>query len=564
MSQEQIQARMQQQASKARDKIVELSKLLEKEKNEKMELQRQFNDIEKEKEELDDEVETLNENISALTSERDEALEDAAQAKEDCKKALADTTFANAMKENALSTVKELEDANEKLQNELNGTREELKESKKKVEDQAAKLSALDEIRRSQTLKNTQINEKVKNLENTIQKMTKDREDTAAKVKLAFEERGTMIQADKESYLERILQNQRQKIKELILENERMQEAEKKEWRLNQLKTAKRKLMDNQKRLTQTQHEFLVLTNDPILSVSNAVKNGPKFKLLMRYAEEADFIQETIERNKSTLSAVKLVVKNVDELSRAAENNDINTIRSILNTGHVPVNALDSGGYTALQAASRRGHLLAITVLLEEYDADIKAGHEYGSPIILAARFGFANVVEYLMGRGAPLGAVDSYGRTALMNAAHGAHPTCVKILLRPSQNVDAIDRNHMTALHVCCATHEQKVYLIKRRVACLRHLLERKLDIEKLDRQGNTPINQAAIVGNLELAKILLEAGADIFVRNKLKRDVSESARFHKNIKFTAWINGVLRGIEDARRLEAKERSHKLPDISG
>ena len=36
MSQEQIQARMQQQASKARDKIVELSKLLEKEKNEKM------------------------------------------------------------------------------------------------------------------------------------------------------------------------------------------------------------------------------------------------------------------------------------------------------------------------------------------------------------------------------------------------------------------------------------------------------------------------------------------------------------------------------------------------
>ena len=35
MSQDQIQARMQQQASKARDKIVELSKLLEKEKNEK-------------------------------------------------------------------------------------------------------------------------------------------------------------------------------------------------------------------------------------------------------------------------------------------------------------------------------------------------------------------------------------------------------------------------------------------------------------------------------------------------------------------------------------------------
>ena len=54
--------------------------------------------------------------------------------------------------------------------------------------------------------------------------MAKDRENTAAKVKLMFEERGTMIRADQESYLERILQNQRQKIKDLILENERMQE----------------------------------------------------------------------------------------------------------------------------------------------------------------------------------------------------------------------------------------------------------------------------------------------------------------------------------------------------
>eukprot|EP00944_MAST-04C_sp_MAST-4C-sp1_P001620 g1620.t1 len=555
---------MQQQASKARDKIVELSKLLEREKNEKMDLQRKFNGLEIEKEELDDEVEKLNENISSLTSERDEALEDAAQAKEDCKKALADTRFANAMKENALSTIKELEGANEKLQNELNGTREELKESIKKVEGQASKLSALDEIRRSQILQNTKINEKLKNLENTILTMAKDRESTAAKVKLMFEERGTMIQADQESYLERILQNQKQKIKDLILENERMQEAEKKEWRLNQLNAAKRKLMNNQKRLTQTRHDILVLTNDPVLSVSNAVKNGPKFKLLMKYAEEAEFIQETIKRNKSTLSAVKLVVHNVDELSRAAENNDINAIRSILNTGRVPVNALDSGGYTAVQAASRRGHILAITVLLEEYGADIKAGHEYGSPIILASRFGFANVVEYLMSRGAPLAAVDLDGRTALMNAAHAAHPICVKILLRPSQNIDATDANHMTALHVCCATPDDKVYMMKRRMACLGHLLERKLDIEKLDRQGNTPINQAAIVGNLELAKILLKAGANIFIRNKYKRDVAESARFHKNIKFTAWINGVIRDIEDAKRLEAKARSHKLPDISG
>ena len=147
--------------------------------------------------------------------------------------------------------------------------------------------------------------------------------------------------------------------------------------------------MNNQKRLTQTQHDILVLTNDPVLSVSNAVKNGPKFKLLMKYAEESIFIQETIKRNKIDIECRKTGSIMSTRGSPCGEGNDINAIRSILNTGRVPVNALDSGGYTALQAASRRGHLLAITVLLEEYDADIKAGHEYGSPIILASRFGF-------------------------------------------------------------------------------------------------------------------------------------------------------------------------------
>ena len=55
----------------------------------------------------------------------------------------------------------------------------------------------------------------------------------------------------------------------------------------------------------------------------------------------------------------------------------------------------------------------SVILLTEEYNADIKAGHEYGSPIILAARFGFVHIVEYLMGNNAPLDAIDAEGRTA-------------------------------------------------------------------------------------------------------------------------------------------------------
>ena len=39
----------------------------------------------------------------------------------------------------------------------------------------------------------------------------------------------------------------------------------------------------------------------------------------------------------------------------------------------------------------------SVILLTEEYNADIKAGHEYGSPIILAARFGFVHIVEFIV-----------------------------------------------------------------------------------------------------------------------------------------------------------------------
>ena len=52
---------------------------------------------------------------------------------------------------------------------------------------------------------------------------------------------------------------------------------------------------------------------------------------------------------------------------------------------------------------------------------------------------------------------------------------------------------------------------------------LLRKLDIEIEDRSGNTPLNTCGIHGNLPLAKFLLENGANVFQKNKMKRNVAE-----------------------------------------
>ena len=576
MSQEQINNRMQAQAAKARDKIVELSKALEKEKHEKMELQRQFNDLENEQDNLENEKEALEEQVETLTNERDEALNEASEATKDKDKAEADTKFANAMKENALSTVKELEEAKANLENELENTIKEMTALQKDFEQKSAKVANFEEKMRNQKLANAQASDTINKLETSIREMNEEKERTAKMVKLAFEERGVMNNTDYESYMQRIIWQQEDKIKELILDNDRMQESKKKEWRQSQLKAARRKLMTNQQLLTQTTHEILCLTSDPTLSVANAVKNGPKFKKLMKHAVQADHIQNTIEMNKATLKAVRIAVDNVNALSFAAERNDRDTIKHILNSQTVQVNALDDGGYTALQAACRRGNMESVILLTEEYNADIKAGHEYGSPIILAARFGFVHIVEYLMGNNAPLDAIDAEGRTALMNAAYNAHPMCVAALLRPSQNINFVDKNKMSALHVVCSVADTHVNIMKRRIQCLQFLLDRKLEIELEDRSGNTPLNTCGIHGSLECGKMLLRHGANVFQKNKMKRDVAESARYYKRIKFTAWINGVLRRIDDEKRaarkllnkkklsLRNKKAGGVLPEVKG
>eukprot|EP00943_MAST-04B_sp_MAST-4B-sp1_P009872 g9872.t1 len=569
MSQEQMNNRMQAQAAKARDKIVELSKALEKEKQERMELQREFNDLENVKEELENEKEELEEQVETLTSERDSALNEASEAVKEKIKAESETTFANAMKENALSTVKELEEAKVNLEKELNSTTKEKKQLQKEFDQKATILATFEEKMRGEKLANARSLETIHKLENTISKMNEEKEHTAMLVKLTFQERGVMEQSDCQSYMQRIIWQQEENIKELIQDNDRMQEGKRKEWRLNQLEAAKQKLMNNQELLTHTTHEILCLTNDPTLSLSSAVENGPKFKLLMRHALQAEAVQQTIEQNRATLNAVRVSVDNVNELSFAAEQNDVDKIEQILESNTVQVNALDSLGYSALQAACRRGNMESVILLIKQYDADIKAGHEYGAPIILAARFGFVDVVEYLMGHAAPLDATDAEGRTALMNAAFNAHPECVKALLRPSQNINFVDNNQMTALHVVCSVSDTHVNIVKRRIKCLHALLERKLDIKLEDRSGNTPLNTCGIHGNLPLAKILVENGANVFRKNKMKRNVAESGRYYKHVKFTAWINGVLRKIDDAKRIARKLSSRKkvgkslLPELS-
>ena len=126
---------------------------------------------------------------------------------------------------------------------------------------------------------------------------------------------------------------------------------------------------------------------------------------------------------------------------------------------------------------------------LDKVKMNIENGFDVNSPnednqslLMLAGFNGHTELCEYLIKKGAHTEARDNDGRTALIFASTGPFPKTVELLLQNDSNPNAIDN--------------------------LEHF---------------TPLMHAAAEGQLEVVKILLEAGADPSLKD-VDGDTAES----------------------------------------
>ena len=222
----------------------------------------------------------------------------------------------------------------------------------------------------------------------------------------------------------------------------------------------------------------------------------------------------------------------------AAHAGDLDMVSVLLELG-ANVNAATDLGITPLWVACTNGSTAVIAKLLEAKANPNIAPESDGTPLMLASRTGNTDAVRLLLAHGADPNAKEAArGQTALMWAVAERHPDVVRLLLEKGADVHARSIASRRYVLMCCQDFEGD-----------------SAGGDYVDEGGDTPMLFAARVGDIESAKLLLSAGANI-----------EDARADRNERAgpgRPQRPGRLRRISSRQGREPKRRRRRLHGVA-
>ena len=185
----------------------------------------------------------------------------------------------------------------------------------------------------------------------------------------------------------------------------------------------------------------------------------------------------------------------------AVERGDSELTEILLAAGAAP-DAATRNGVTPLALAALNGSAAIIESLLEQgVDPNERSG-EGQTALMLAALNGRPDAVRVLLGRGADPNAVEPFkGQTALMWAAGDGNPGAASLLLEHGAELEARSASGFTALLFAVRNAE---------IEALNVLLSAGASVDAVAPDGTSALNMAVVNGYYEVASILLSHGAD------------------------------------------------------
>src|SRR5713226_3222146 len=245
-------------------------------------------------------------------------------------------------------------------------------------------------------------------------------------------------------------------------------------------------------------------------------------------------------------------------LADAAMKGNREAVRSLLQR-NADVNAPQVDGTTALHWAARLDDLETADMLIRAGANVSAANREGATPLLLAALNGSASMIEKLVKAGAnPNAPLTQHGDTALMVAARTGKPDAVNVLLENGAQVAARETwGGTTALMWAVAeSHPAIVKILIARGADVNARsnfvpaangrgFEGRTPVAPLPSQGVeefasgwlTPLMFAAREGDVESARQLVAAGADVNAIAGDGKDALGLAIFNGNYEFASFL---------------------------
>jgi uncharacterized protein len=224
---------------------------------------------------------------------------------------------------------------------------------------------------------------------------------------------------------------------------------------------------------------------------------------------------------------------NSTRLVEAAKAKDTATVRALIKD-HADVNATQGDGATALHWAAHWDDRATVQLLITAGARVNTADDEGVTPLSLACLNGSSAVVDLLLKAGANPNVAKLNGETPLMTASLTGNVDVVKLLLAHSANVNAQESTRgQNALMWAIAKNHPQVAKV---------LIDNHADVKARSKAQFTALLFAAQQGNLESARVLLTAGADVndSAPDGIAGDTNARAAFKANTQAGALLVAI------------------------
>jgi ankyrin repeat protein/beta-lactamase regulating signal transducer with metallopeptidase domain len=228
----------------------------------------------------------------------------------------------------------------------------------------------------------------------------------------------------------------------------------------------------------------------------------------------------------------------VPDLHRAALKGDLSKLKELLGAG-ADINDKDAFGRTPIEYALAGGQIDVAKFLLDQgVDINLKLRRNR-SLLHLAARAGLLEIVQILIEKGIPVDTVSQGGGTILNEAVSYGHKEIAEFLISKGAALDSKGQaNQSTPLHVAASIGDTDIVEL---------LITNGADINASNWSGSTPLDVARQTSHTKIVDVLRQHGAKetlygafilgdtIGDTNELKSLISQGPDI--NIK---WPNGV------------------------